>query len=271
MYRRIAPRSNSKLTPPHFQRRFRTLESSLILQTIETSRLRNAINRAFNWAGKVWVRRCCGGSWWNRLCCLCLRCDIDLVKNDAIGKCLDGVADWMTDGVENEAGFFFTLLVGCLHLLIRSRDASNCNGVAMSVPERGRYWSVYQFNPLSPLSFHYLFLAPSFCLLPYSNGPPHYQFLFSYPRLLFSLSLSFPLFFLFLPLSRMFRFKYVSPLRRWRRDAGQRDPVLYQGRTKKKTKSFVVFFLLLGRGWIHIELKIKILFIKFLCWKWTWD
>lgn len=111
MYRRIAPRSNSKLTPPHFQRRFRTLESSLILQTIETSRLRNAINRAFNWAGKVWVRRCCGGSWWNRLCCLCLRCDIDLVKNDAIGKCLDGVADWMTDGVENEAGFFLLFLL----------------------------------------------------------------------------------------------------------------------------------------------------------------
>ena len=111
MYRRIAPRSNSKLTPPHFQRRFRTLESSLTLQTIETSRLRNAINRAFNWAGKVWVRRCCGGSWWNRLCCLCLRCDIDLVKNDAIGKCLDGVADWMTDGVENEAGFFFLLFL----------------------------------------------------------------------------------------------------------------------------------------------------------------
>ena len=115
-----------------------------------------------------------------------------------------------------------------------------CCYVCTEERERGRYWSVYQFNPLSPLSLHYLFLAPSFCLLPYPNSPPHYQFLFLYPRLLFSLSLS--LFFSFSPPFPYVSFQVCLPLRRWRRDAGQRDPALYQGRTKKKTKSFVVFF-----------------------------
>ena len=168
--------------------------------------------------------------------------------------------------------FFFTLLVGCLHLLIRSRDASNCNGVAMSVPERGRYWSVYQFNPLSPLSFHYLFLAPSFCLLPYSNGPPHYQFLFSYPRLLFSLSLSLSLFFSsFSPFPVCFVSSMSPPF-----VDGVATPVNVTRCSirvvrKRRRNLLSYFFLLLGRGWIHIELKIKILFIKFLCWKWTWD
>ena len=155
---------------------------------------------------------------------------------------------------------------------------------------RGRYWSVYQFNPLSPLSLHYLFLAPSFCLLPYSRqqppslpSPPPPSSAFILP-----LSLSISLFFLFLPLSRMFRFKYVSvslspppPLSNG--VDGVATPVNVTRRSIrvvrwKRRKSFVVSWggLTGGGGFISNckKKKIRILFIKnekCLCWQWKWD
>jgi len=110
--------------------------------------------------------------------------------------------------------FFSSLffLLGCLHLLIRSRDASDCTGVAMSVPKREREDGIDRstnsiLSHLSPFTIYSL-LHHSVCsptpTAPLTTNSSSSILGFYSPSL-------FPSFFLFLPLSRMFRFKYVSP------------------------------------------------------------
>ena len=85
----------------------------------------------------------------------------------------------------------------------------------------------------------------------------------------FILPLSFPLFFFFSP----FPVCFVSSMSPPPSMASRRRstwPGALSGSYEKEDKIFCrIFSSLLKRGWAHIKSEIRILFIKFLCWKWA--